>query len=201
MDRYWLLTSTFYGNWLPGDRRGFVSRVREIRADDPWNPQTRGADATPLQTRGADATPLARHEHDIPGTLYDEDMPGLSQHAQEQLTGESIRINREHAQVLLAQFQETAAYRGWQIRAVAIMCNHFHLVVGVTGDPEPTKVLGDFKAYGSRALNRRWGKPRNGSWWTYDGSKRKLGGEQALLSAIEYVRNQPGALVVWIAAD
>jgi hypothetical protein len=189
MDRYWLLTSTFYGNWLPGDPRGFVSRVRDIRADDN------------LKTRGADATPLARHEHDVPGTLYDENMPELHRHAQKELKGEPIRIHREQAQALLAQFQETATYRGWQLRAAAIMCSHFHLVVGVAGDPEPTKVLGDFKAYGSRALNRRWGKPRNGTWWTYDGSKRKLGGEQALSSAIEYVRNQPGALVVWIAED
>ena len=27
MDRYWLLTWTTYGTWLPGDRRGFVSNV------------------------------------------------------------------------------------------------------------------------------------------------------------------------------
>src|SRR5437763_1061534 len=33
MDRYWLLSSTFYGNWLPGDPRGFVSRVRDRRPD------------------------------------------------------------------------------------------------------------------------------------------------------------------------
>ena len=190
MDCYWLLTSTFYGNWLPGDVRGFVSRVRDVRDDDP-----KGAAA-----RGADATPLARHEHDVPRTPYDEDMPGLYRHAQEQLKGEPIQITREQAEALLAQFQETATYLGWQIRAVAIMYNHFHLVIAVAGDPLPTKVLGDLKSYGSRVLNRRWGKPRNGTWWTYDGSKRKLVGEPALRSAIEYVRNQPEALVKWIAS-
>jgi hypothetical protein len=31
MDRYWLLTRTTYGTWLPGDVRGFVSRVRDLR--------------------------------------------------------------------------------------------------------------------------------------------------------------------------
>jgi REP element-mobilizing transposase RayT len=186
MDCYWLLTSTFYGNWLPGDVRGFVSRVRDVRSDD---------------ARGANATPLARHEHDVPGTPYDEDIPGLYRHARERLKGEPIQINRQQAETLLAQFQETAAHRGWQIRAVAIMPNHFHLLVGVTGDAPPTKLLGDFKSYGSRVLNRRWGKPQNGTWWTYDGSKRKLVGEPALLSAIEYVRNQPRALVTWIAAN
>ena len=29
MDRYWLLTSTTYGNWLPGDPRGFVSTIHD----------------------------------------------------------------------------------------------------------------------------------------------------------------------------
>ncbi len=27
MDRYWFLTWTTYGPWLPGDRRGFVGPV------------------------------------------------------------------------------------------------------------------------------------------------------------------------------
>jgi len=189
MDCYWLLTSTFYGNWLPGDVRGFVSRVRDVRGDNP-----EGAAA-----RGADATPLARHEHDVPGTPYDEDMPGPLSTCTGAAQSESLyRLAASRQRLYSGRF--TATYRGWQIRAVAIMHNHFHLVVGVTGASSPTKVLGDFKSYGSRVLNRRWGKPLNGTWWTYDGSKRKLVGEPALLSAIEYVRNQSGALVKWIAS-
>jgi hypothetical protein len=35
VDRYWLLTNTSYGNWLPGDRRGFVGRVWEHRPSEP----------------------------------------------------------------------------------------------------------------------------------------------------------------------
>lgn len=55
-------------------------------------------------------------------------------------------LSLTHAETLLAQFQETASYRKWTIRAVAIMFNHFHIVVAVPGDPNPSKVLGDFKA-------------------------------------------------------
>jgi hypothetical protein len=55
----------------------------------------------------------------------------------------------------------------------------------VTGDPDPEKIEGDFKCYGSRALNRRWGKPVNGTWWTGgSGSKRKLPDERALRAAL-----------------
>jgi hypothetical protein len=133
MDRYWLLTTTFYGNWLPGDPRGFVSRVRDQRPDDPPTP--------------------VRREHDIPDTPYDAASPGLHRSAQQSLRGAPIQVDNEQAEVLLQQFRDTATYRGWQLLAVAILSNHVHLVVGVNGDPDPTKVLGDFKAYGSRALS------------------------------------------------
>jgi REP element-mobilizing transposase RayT len=181
MDRYWLLTSTFYGNWLPGDPRGFVSRVRDTRPDDPPS--------------------KARHEHDIPGTPYDEDLRGLYHHAQGQLKCPPIRIDQEQAQALLAQFQETASIRRWELLAAAIMSNHLHLVVGVNGNPCPKKVLGDFKAYGSRVLSKRAGKPSSGTWWTYGGSRRKLPTEESVRAAIEYVLDQPHALVIWIAPD
>ena len=59
MDRYWLLTSTFYGNWLPGDERGFVGKVR---------------DASGVQA-----------VHNIPGTPYDADMPRLAEFAANRL--------------------------------------------------------------------------------------------------------------------
>jgi REP element-mobilizing transposase RayT len=180
--RYWFLTSTFYGNWLAGDSRGFVSRVRDERPED--------------------APSESRHEHNQPDAPYDEDMPGLEHHSRDRLKCPPIQLNAEQAAVLLAQFQETARYRGWKLLAVAIMVNHVHLVVGVDGDPEPTKILGDFKAYGSRALNRRWSEPASGTWWTYDGSKRKLVDILAVRETLDYVVNrQSHPLVTWQAPE
>jgi len=181
MDRYWLLTSTFYGNWLPGDPRGFVGRVHDARPDDPLT--------------------ITRLKHNIPGTPYDEDLPGLYEASQQLLKGPPIRIDQEQAEVLLKQFQETAACRHWQPLAIALMVNHFHIVVGVPGDPAPTKILGDFKSYGSRALNQRWGKPPSATWWTYAGSKRKLADAPAIHDAVEYVRTQLYALIIWVAPE
>jgi hypothetical protein len=143
MDRYWLLTSTTYGTWLPGDPRGFVSRIRE--GQPPAAP---------------------RKEHDLPETPYAEDIPGLARAAKTALKCPPIRLVLTQAEALLTQFQETAVYRGWLLLAVAIMANHIHIVTGVPGDPNPDDILGDFKSYGSRALNRRWTRPASGTWWT-----------------------------------
>jgi REP element-mobilizing transposase RayT len=178
MDRHWLLTNTCYGNWLPGDHRGFIGHVRDHRPEDP--PQH------------------ARITHNQIDTPYDADLPGLKQMAHSLLRGEPIRLTVCQAQALLNQFQETATHRGWQLRAVAIMFNHFHIVVGVRGDPPPAKILGDFKSWATRTLSERFGPPISGTWWTERGSKRKLSNATAVARAVHYVLfDQPQPLVTW----
>jgi REP element-mobilizing transposase RayT len=172
MDRYWLLTWTTYGTWLPGDDRGFVSNVD--RGDGKG------------------------HRLNQPGTEPASAMRGLTRMARQSMKGPSVYLEMDHAHVLLQQFQETAKYRGWQLQAVAIMRNHVHVVVGVPGDPEPENLLRDFKSYGSRALNQRWGKPSSGTWWTESGSRRKLPNEVAIAGAVAYVRDQEFPLSFWI---
>ena len=175
MDRYWLLTSTTYGNWLPGDPRGFVSAVHEGQG--------------------------TKVLHNQPMTEYDRDIPGLREFAQCQLKGAPITLNSQQANVIFPQLHETATHRKWELRAVGIMAKHMHIVVGVLGDPDPGKVLGDFKSYASRALNKKWGTLESGTWWTEKGSKRKLRDDAAVLAAIEYVRNQANPLLIWIAGE
>jgi len=176
--RVWLLTNTTYGSWLPGSARGSVTSVRDVRPyDDPT---------------------AVRIEHDLPGEPVEEHMPGLENSARELMKGPPIYLDRERAEVACAQFRETAAYRKWELLAVAIMYNHFHLVVEVPGDPPPHKVLADFKAYGTRALSRAFGAPPSETWWTTRGSKRKLKDECAIADGTNYVLSkQPNPLVVW----
>ena len=99
-----------------------------------------------------------------------------------------------HAERLAVQFAETAGYRGWRLLAGAVMALHVHLLVGAEGDPDPHGMLRDFKAYGSRALNRD-GKQR---WWTEGGSTRKLGDPAAVREGAKYVRDQEAPLRVWL---
>ncbi len=176
--RYWLLTNTTYGTWLPGSSRGSVTAVRDRRVgDEPTS---------------------SRVEHDIPGEPWEDALPGLYRSAAELTKGSPIYFDLEKAETLFAQFQETANHRGWVLHAVAIMTNHFHMVVQVEGDPKPRKILADFKAYGTRALSRKYGNPPSETWWTTNGSKRKLKDDAALAAAIEYVLyKQPNPLLVW----
>ena len=176
--RVWLLTNTTYGTWLPGSCRGSVTSVRDVRPGE--------------------VPAVVRIEHDAPGEPCEEALPGLEASAREQMTGPPIVLDRTRAEAVLAQFHETARFRGWALRAVAVMYNHFHIVVQVPGDPCPKKVLAGFKAYATRVLNRCLGVPPSETWWTEKGSKRKLRDDAAVRAAIHYVAfKQPDPLALW----
>lgn len=175
MDRFWLLTWTTYGTWLPGDDRGFVSRIQ--LSDEQ------------------------KIKHNLPNTEYDAKRRGMSLYATKLLKSEPVRLNETQANELATQFFETASVKQWAILALAIMSNHVHIVVAVAGDPEPETILSQLKSYGSRALNRIYGRQPSGTWWTASGSRRKLPDEAAVNAGIHYVTNQEYALYVWKAAD
>ena len=124
MERYWLLTWTTYGTWLPGDRRGFVSDVRDEAGDKVL--------------------------HNIPGTPCDNDMPALKAYAASIMAEDTVWLDVSKAQAVADQLRETAGHRGWWILVLAVMANHVHVVVGVPGDPDPEKILADFKAWATR---------------------------------------------------
>ncbi len=171
-DRYWLLTTTSYGSWLPGDDRGFVSNVR------------------------VNEGPEIRHNR--MGEEFDKQISDLAEHSKQKLLGPAVEFSSAHAESLLLQFQETAAHRGWGLLAAAVMATHVHLIVGVAGDPSPDNLLRDFKSYGSRALNRDFGTPKSGTWWTESGSRRKLPTVQSVLGGVRYVLGQQSPRLIWV---
>jgi REP element-mobilizing transposase RayT len=171
----WLLSSTFYGQWLPGDPNGSVTNVRDRRPDDTTAP--------------------IRIEHANPGEDYEQALPGLRLAAMEQLKGPAVALDLAQAEQLLDQLIETAAHRRWTLHAVSIMFNHFHLVVEAPPEFGKTELLRDFKSYGSRRLNRMFGARASGTWWTDSGSCRRI---RNIPAANDYVcHRQPNPLVVW----
>ncbi|QDV79667.1 transposase [Botrimarina mediterranea] len=175
---YWLLTSTTYGTWLPGDARGSVTSVRDYRPGD--------------------GSPATRIEHARYGEAWEPQAKGLRRSAESTLKGPPVLLIPEQAQCLLSEFQRTASHHGWRLSAVALMANHVHLVVGLPRETSSVTALQDFKAYGSRVLNKDFGKPKSSTWWTKSGSRRLLPDEEALVAAINYVlHRQANPLLTW----
>lgn len=170
-DRVWFLTWTTYATWLPGDRRGFVSPKFD-------RPQTE-----------------SRNNHI--GTPYDSQRPLLFEMAASKVRGKPVFLNAAQAKIVKAQLEETARFRSWKICVGSILSNHLHLLVGVMGDPDPATLLRDFKSYASRSLNRHYAKPTSGTWWTEQGSKRKIKDEKHFQSVRQYILQQNDPFVVW----
>ena len=168
----WFLTWRTYGTWLPGDERGFVGPAVDHRG--------------------------RRVIANVPGDPMHAGSSPLQEYARGVMKGAPVRLKPGHAVDLLAQLRETAAYRGWQLLAAAVLSTHVHLVVRVEGDPEGESILRDFKSYAARKLNRTWGVPPNGSWWSESGSRRVLRGEGNVREAVDYVAGQPGAFLIWV---
>lgn len=130
------------------------------------------------------------------GTPYDRDSKGLRDSAAKNQQHDAVWLKKDHADAICEQFRETAEYREWTLHAVAVMANHFHLLVEVDDDPELSTLLRTFKSYASRRLNSQFGHQEK--WWTASGSTRKKVGERSILEAIRYVRDQPNAHMIWL---
>ena len=74
---------------------------------------------------------------------------------------------------------------------------HIHLLIGLNKDISPEKLLYYFKRYGSRALNEQFEIPVNGTWWTANGSTRKIDNTDYFQNTYRYILNQENPLEVW----
>jgi REP element-mobilizing transposase RayT len=131
------------------------------------------------------------------GTEYDQDHPRLTDLARKNMLGEPIYFTKQHADIILAQFLETTTIQRWHAHAIAIMNNHFHIVVSALETIPSKKILQSYKSYASRELNKNFPRPVSETWWTESGSRRPLRGEAALTAAIAYVLNQQNPLIFW----
>jgi hypothetical protein len=169
--RYWFLTSTTYGTWLPGDARSFVSSF----------PQEDGEFEI----------------HNQFDTPYDRDAPEWHAECEHRLKCDPIYFSKAQAEAVIEQFLETTRIRGWTLYIASVMASHFHALVASPAKTASQRLLGDYKAYASRKLNGRWGIPASDTWWTTSGSRRPLYNAVAFERIYDYILEQPNCLAQW----
>ncbi len=131
--------------------------------------------------------------------MYGHQLPSeLQELPEETPVGEPIELDGAKAAAVLDQFHETANHRGWKLLAVSIRSACVHIVVNVPGDPDPAKVLQDFKSYGSRRLNQVFGKAPSGLWWTGNSARRKIKDATAVKATINDIISKENLLVTWV---
>lgn len=156
-----LETWTCYGQWLPGDRRGYVSNTL---AEDGYQPK-----------------------RNTPGAAYDRDERATWQRAKALQKFPTIWLTSELARVVAQAMIDAAVDREWLLLRAAVMSNHVHVVIANCPD-DGSAVRRVLKGVSQAALSRHVGKPT--SWWTRGGSDRYLHGSRAIAAAVNYVADQ-----------
>ncbi len=164
-----LVTWTTYGTWLPGDQRGFVSRVPSEESP---------------------------HEiHNLPGERYDADDAQALGSAADRMEGRPVYLNRDQANVLLVDIGASCARHGIEPLAVSVMVNHVHIVC--QSELPKDQLLKLFKGSASRALSKFFPLGDSPRWFTAGGSVRYGKTKAELTSVIEYVKGQEHPLAFW----
>ncbi len=99
----------------------------------------------------------------------------------------------------LEAIREVCLYRGWNLLAAHVRMNHVHVVV--EADVKPEKVMNDFKAYASRALNRLGLDATGRKRWARHGSTLWLNEDEAVQRAIRYVVEEQGETMALFVGD
>ena len=108
----------------------------------------------------------------------------------EKLDQPPYELDAPRRRVVLLTIQEVCRHRGWSLLAAHVRSNHVHVVV--TAEVTPEKLMNDFKAYASRALNALGVDRDNRKRWTRHGSTRYVWKVDHLAAAVEYVLEKQG---------
>jgi len=164
----WFLTWTTYGTWLPGDDRGFVSRV----------PQ-------------ADGTHIVRNTPDTP---HDAAIGDVHAAAQRRMKGSPVRLTAAHAAVVDQAILETASRHPVAVIAYSIMEDHVHLLCQSELTGSDLQQL--FKGTSSRRLGQSAELTNSPRWWTEGGSKRHIKKGDDPTAVIDFICSQKNPLIV-----
>jgi hypothetical protein len=92
--------------------------------------------------------------HNLFGARVLEPNPRRAAAEQRRMHEPAYELDSHSRVVVLETLQEVCYHRGWNLLAAHVRSSHVHVIV--EGESPPEKVMNDFKAYTSRALNRLW---------------------------------------------
>ena len=109
----------------------------------------------------------------------------------------AYELDGDNRAVVLQAIEEVCRHRGWSLLAAHVRSNHVHVIADAEVPPE--KVMNDFKAYASRALNRLGRDEPSRRRWARHGSTRWLWKDQDVRETIRYVVEEQGeAMAVFL---
>lgn len=122
---------------------------------------------------------------------YIEPNAGWNEYNATKLKDEPNVLSAAQREVTESAVREVCEFRRWALHAISVRTNHVHTVVSI-GESSSKAALNAFKAYATRHLRKDSLWKFTHSPWSDKGSRRRIGNEQGLERAINYVVNGQG---------
>jgi REP element-mobilizing transposase RayT len=106
------------------------------------------------------------------------------------MIGKPVKLDARRRKTVDDAVLEVCEKRKWQLLALNVRTNHFHVVVSASANADST--LNAFKAYATRKMREKNCWKNDYSPWVNKGSKRKLWNDRHIELAVDYVINGQG---------
>lgn len=130
--------------------------------------------------------------HNAPGTPYLPPDERRFAFARRALRHPSVTLDGTARTIVHDAVIDHARMRGWEVLALNVRTNHVHAVIRC-GSYDPSRVVRQFKDWGTRRLRATGKFDRFAKVWTDGGSTRYLWTERSVASATSYVHDRQGA--------
>ncbi len=129
-------------------------------------------------------------EHHVFGEPWLPADPARFQEERARMIQPPYVLDTPRRRLVLQAIRGVCSHRGWTLHAVHVRPSHVHVVV--SGDQTPERMMNDFKAYASRALNAANLDSPERKRWTRHGSTRHIDDVTHLAAAVHYVLHKQG---------
>jgi REP element-mobilizing transposase RayT len=137
-----------------------------------------------------EATGSVDPDHNVVATPFLPADPERWTQERERMTQPPYSMDAQRRRIVLTAIRDVCTHRGWILHAVHVRALHVHVIV--SGAQTPERMMNDFKAYASRALNQTGLDTPDRKRWTRHGSTRYINDDVYLGTAINYVLNKQG---------
>jgi REP element-mobilizing transposase RayT len=129
-------------------------------------------------------------EHNLVDTPWLPPDPPREVAERERMAEAPYEMDADRRKLVLEAIIGVCKHRGWTLHAVHVRARHVHVVV--SGAQAPERMMNDFKAYASRALNAAGFDTPDRKRWTRHGSTRYINDPAYLEAASNYVLHKQG---------
>ena len=134
---------------------------------------------------GDERLTVDRHGLNVYGRQRRVPNENLENIMRQNMAQDAVVLNEKQRAAVKDAIEEVCNHRGYALRAVNVLTNHFHVVVSAQSKPEP--IANAFKSYATRKLRETGLIGDEVRPWTRGRSRRYLWKPKHVARAIEYV--------------